>query len=1562
MTEKSGSRLERLLGLLAGGSSLSIRQAAAKQIAAIARAHPQQIVPLIRQVHTSLRSREWEARVLAQGEPLLAANSQAYENPALQAMTPQERVAYQRQQLKKRLGLDSHMSKVVDTSSLVTDADLEEPLQRDTAANNHKGAGQILSEMTGLSARERNKLKRKLKQQASGVAGEAPAAAKRQKPTSAPSSQQSAESKAAEAAEDEAQWEAIQAGAWAFGSVCRQCCSDLVDAAWEVRHGAAVGLREVLRSQAFAAGVHADASPDPSGWMVPGGQGCIALQPASPAAAASSAAANAAWLEDCIVHLLCVLTLDRFGDYGSDQAVAPVRETVGQALGLAARALPAPQMQATAAILCQLAGASEWDVRQGGLLGLKFLLAATQADQAAALLLAALPAALHALQGKDDEVRAVAAEALLPVAGLLVQGEAGSQEHLLSVLWGVLADVDELSACTGSVMQLLSQLHCLGATLHKSTANLVLEADSCILQASHNLWALLLHNGAGHLHSLAPDIIAGWVELASTPVGQALRASLLLHLPAAVKGSRASAKFIVGAQADGSICEGELAMRMRLPCSQALGALACSLQGAQPNHLEPGQHKHVQSLANAILVQYTQSGWDAKVLLQGVSTQEFIATLTPASALALASAVCQVGDTSPLHGSAQQLSSVVTTLLAQQSWLQRTTSAALATAVAQAGQVPAKLNIVLQPLMGALRREADPILRSAVAAALANLVVACCARQPCPNDRLIKNLSTMVCSQAALSPGGTTVEEADAAAIAKQGAAAALQALVTQLGDAVPDKVPLLWTLAAQPLSLNGDSFLHGQPPSSTAAQSYAEALQVLAALAPALMGQLVGRALQLVPGVAACHADSSPGIRSLAVQCAVALAPLSNDNMIPTLLRHLLPLLGGQASQAGREGSVACMAALLEALDVKLAPFLFLVVVPLMGRMSDPSPTVRSAAAQAFATAVVLLPLAQGLPEPSALDKEQHASWHTDKLYLQQLLDNSQAELYELPVTIRAELRPYQREGINWLAFLRRCGLHGILADDMGLGKTLQATAIVAASHAEQDAANARPSLVAAEGASVVVMSYETLRSDVNWVAGLQWNYCVLDEGHLVRNPKSKIAQACRRVTAQHRLVLSGTPIQNSVAELWALFDFLMPGFLGNEAAFNATYGKALAEARTSKAGTAQAQAGLLAMDRLHRQVTPFILRRTKEAVLKDLPPKIIQDVLCQPSPLQQALLDAFAHSPSGQQLSGVKQAPGAEGAAPHVFQALQYLRRLCSHPLLALDQGNPVHTAAVLRITGADSWQAAQERLHALHHAPKLAALRDLLQQCGIVGGEGEAPAQAVEEAEPPNRVLVFAQLRSLLDLVEADLLKPLGVPFLRLDGGVEASQRFGIVQQFNADPTIPVMLLTTHVGGLGLNLTAANTVVFLEHDWNPMKDLQAMDRAHRLGQKRTVGVYRVLTRGTVEERIMGLQAFKLDVAATVVSQDNASMTAMDTGRLLDLLSSTAPPGPAAHPQARVEGQVVAEAAAAAAGGGAQDGSLKAVLAGLEELWDEHQYAEEFGLEGFMDKLSAKPHAGTA
>jgi TATA-binding protein-associated factor len=242
--------------------------------------------------------------------------------------------------------------------------------------------------------------------------------------------------------------------------------------------------------------------------------------------------------------------------------------------------------------------------------------------------------------------------------------------------------------------------------------------------------------------------------------------------------------------------------------------------------------------------------------------------------------------------------------------------------------------------------------------------------------------------------------------------------------------------------------------------------------------------------------------------------------------------------------------------------------------------------------------------------------------------------------------------------------------------------------------------------------------------------------------------------------------------------------------------------------------------------------------------------------------------------------------------LQALQYLRKLCSHPLLVLDQeGQGSRQSEALAQTGSKD-------LHDLQHAPKLQALCEILEECGI----GVPAAANATTTETPavaeggqHRVLVFAQLKSFLDIIEKDLFQThmKGVTYLRLDGSVETEKRFDIVKAFNADPTIDVLLLTTHVGGLGLNLTAADTVVFMEHDWNPMRDLQAMDRAHRLGQRRVVNVYRLIMRGTLEEKIMSLQRFKMSIANTIVNAENASLNTMDTAQLLDLFTVSGAPG---------------------------------------------------------------------
>jgi TATA-binding protein-associated factor len=264
----------------------------------------------------------------------------------------------------------------------------------------------------------------------------------------------------------------------------------------------------------------------------------------------------------------------------------------------------------------------------------------------------------------------------------------------------------------------------------------------------------------------------------------------------------------------------------------------------------------------------------------------------------------------------------------------------------------------------------------------------------------------------------------------------------------------------------------------------------------------------------------------------------------------------------------------------------------------------------------------------------------------------------------------------------------------------------------------------------------------------------------------------------------------------------------------------------------------------------------------------------------------------------------------------------------------------------------QSGSKDLHELQHAPKLQALRDILEECGI--GMTAAPSASAAEtsvsAEGQHRVLVFAQLKSFLDIIEKDLFQThmKGVTYLRLDGSVESDKRFDIVKAFNSDPTIDVLLLTTHVGGLGLNLTAADTVVFMEHDWNPMRDLQAMDRAHRLGQKRVVNVHRLIMRGTLEEKIMSLQRFKISVANTVINAENVSLNTMDTTQLLDLFTVSGNAGKVGT--SHKGGEDDSEAAASV---GATKG-LKAILNNLEELWDQSQYTEEYNLGQFVARLN--------
>jgi TATA-binding protein-associated factor len=381
-----------------------------------------------------------------------------------------------------------------------------------------------------------------------------------------------------------------------------------------------------------------------------------------------------------------------------------------------------------------------------------------------------------------------------------------------------------------------------------------------------------------------------------------------------------------------------------------------------------------------------------------------------------------------------------------------------------------------------------------------------------------------------------------------------------------------------------------------------------------------------------------------------------------------------------------------------------------------------------------------------------------------------------------------------------------------------------------------------------VVITSYDICRNDNEVIAPLNWNYCVLDEGHLIKNPKAKITQGVKNLKSNHRLILSGTPIQNNVLELWSLFDFLMPSFLGTEKVFLDRFAKPIAASRFSKSSSKEQEAGALAIEALHKQVLPFLLRRLKEEVLNDLPPKILQNYYCDPSDLQKKLFEDFTKK---EQKDLAEKVGGADKASKeHVFQALQYMRRLCNSPALVVKEGHKQYEGIQKKLAASNS------SIRDIAHAPKLTALRDLLVDCGIgVDPSTEGELDTGANYVSPHRALVFCQMKEMLDIVQNDVLKKLlpSVQYLRLDGSVEATKRQNIVNQFNTDPSYDVLLLTTSVGGLGLNLTGADTVIFVEHDWNPQKDIQAMDRAHRIGQKKVVNVYRLITRGTLEEKIL-------------------------------------------------------------------------------------------------------------
>ncbi|KAI1784054.1 SNF2 chromatin remodeling protein [Ganoderma leucocontextum] len=948
-------------------------------------------------------------------------------------------------------------------------------------------------------------------------------------------------------------------------------------------------------------------------------------------------------------------------------------------------------------------------------------------------------------------------------------------------------------------------------------------------------------------------------------------------------------------------------------------------------------------------------------------------------------------------------------------------AAAFAAAFVAFRGTPDKVSPIVKGIMNSIKNEENLDLQTHSAAAVAAFVEFCVNRDLTqPPEKIVKNLCTFLCQDVEQTPtflhnrktlngvlsfnkhasvaqngkdraNGT--EDPAKARLSRRGARLAFEKLSAKFGPKLLEAIPKMWPAMAGGLlsACSTDSISKmDEQIEKREGQDVIDSLSVLEAVVPTFHADLSHHFVELFPHVILALRSRFAIVRQSAARCFSTICDVLTGDAMRYVIERLCP--SSAMPRGWRTVRVPSSSSIK--LDIKALPYVIFMVVPVLGRMSDPDDDVRATATNTFASLVKMVPLEAGLPDPPNFPEDLLKRREEERQFLMQLLDGSKVEQYNIPVTIKAELRKYQQEGVNWLAFLAKYQLHGILCDDMGLGKTLQSICILASKHNERAqkykqtkspdskhlpslivcpptltghwyyeilkyAENLKPVLYTGNSRErykllsklktydIVVTSYEVVRNDISSLQDINWHYCILDEGHIIKNAKTKLTKAVKQVKAVHRLILSGTPIQNNVLELWSLFDFLMPGFLGTESSFNERFSKPILSNRDGKAKTGEAAA--LALEALHKQVLPFLLRRLKEDVLHDLPPKIIQDYYCELSELQKYLYDDFSKSRAKMEAEDVVRSnKEKDGEQTHVFQSLQYLRKLCNHPALVLKNDKEAIKDALTKC----GVNASSGALSDIQHAPKLLALRQLLVDCGIghaPGATGDATKSELVDTDETgtggfsqHRVLIFCQMKQMLDIIEKDLFKQHmpAVTYMRLDGSTDANKRHAVVQTFNSDPSIDCLLLTTHVGGLGLTLTGADTVIFVEHDWNPMKDLQAMDRAHRIGQKKVVNVYRLITKGTLEEKIMGLQRFKLNIANSVVTQQNSGLSSMDTDLVLDLFKRTTAEEDAAAAKKKDKDL-----------NGAPPGQRN-VLRGLEDLPPEEEY-QDLDLKSFMGSI---------
>lgn len=1689
------------------------------------------------------------ASILRYGKRLLGSAGKEYEY-SLASMEPTARLQHQKKTLTSRLGLNGEyleedlIEDVEKAPKVVTPAPKDEPrippISRQNSlieAPSRRPSSPTESSMKedgGLSKRQLNQLKRKNKQVAKMGANKVRVvdlSSRRQSevvttPTTTtphPVKAENGEDQNGEAKPDYFSLErneedddskvvsefkgpvapershiqpqtAEQGGGWPLEHMCEFLTIDIFDSNWEVRHGAAMGLREVIRVQGIAAGRQDGKTR------------------------AENDVLNRRWLDDLSCRLLSVLMLDRFGDYISDNVVAPIRETVGQTLGALISHLHPNSVRSVYRCLYRIIMQTDlglerpvWEVCHGGMIGLRYLVAVRKQllVKDSNMMDGVLEAVMKGLADYDDDVRAVSAATLVPIAEEFVTSRTGTLGPLMNIVWDCLSNLqDDLSASTGSVMDLLAKLctysqvldamkanaaddteasfgklvprlypflrHTItsvrsavlralmtflklegdgttdwvdGKALRLIFQNLLVERNEGVLKLSGQVWSELLKvvelHGSFKTEEQLLDSVSPLVTLTLGAFGVPrypipMNASLFIKpsgLPFSIAAppptpAKASPPAPGGAETkpgrrrksekkekepptpsahnvDGHMLSGDIdlvgpdtMLRSKIFAAKALGELISfwdknDLPSFWPLILEGlNVSASTTQLASAMVIEEyaRQSGPDSKYsseLCQNLrktlenerppwysdiacylhvaraqchsllNTFRDHAHVAPSRLPTLAVVVQGDSEAGPNAFSLADAEKIVgpdfDRLKKNLTPAQRITAtqvltdtrattlsavdeariireqrdmrvlAATAGALVALRDIPKKPGHIIKGMMDSVKKEENLELQQRSATGVAGLIEHyTAATKRGPVDKIIGNLVKYCCvdtSETPEFPHNAQLEksilslrkeedrrdhpdaakferEAKEARIMRRGAKDALEQLAVMFGPNLLDKVPNLAKLVERPLrdALANDELPEDiTNPENELGQEIVDGLSTLRALLPKFDSGLHDWVVDLMPIIAKGLQCRLSVIRYAAAKCFATICSVITVKGMTMLVEKVLPIINNGLDVHHRQGAIECIYHLIHVMEDGILPYVIFLVVPVLGRMSDSDNDVRLLATTSFATLVKLVPLEAGIPDPPGFSEELLKGRDRERKFMSQMLDPKKVEEFSIPVAIKAELRPYQQDGVNWLAFLSRYNLHGILCDDMGLGKTLQTICIVASDHhmraeefAKSQSTDSRklPSLIVCPPSlsghwqqevkqyapflsciayvgppaersrlqpmlattDVIVTSYDVCRNDNDVLSPINWNYCVLDEGHLIKNPKAKITSSVKKLMSNHRLILSGTPIQNNVLELWSLFDFLMPGFLGTEKVFLDRFAKPIAASRFSKSSSKEQEAGALAIEALHKQVLPFLLRRLKEEVLNDLPPKIIQNYYCDPSDLQKKLFEDFTKKEQKQLADRVGSSEHKD--KEHIFQALQYMRRVCNSPALVVKEGHKQYNEIQTLLNNKKS------NIRDVSHAPKLNALKDLLVDCGIgldhtAEGELDTGASYVS----PHRALVFCQMKEMLDIVQNDVLKKLlpSVQYLRLDGGVEATKRQDIVNRFNTDPSYDVLLLTTSVGGLGLNLTGADTVIFVEHDWNPQKDIQAMDRAHRIGQKKVVNVYRLITRGTLEEKIL-------------------------------------------------------------------------------------------------------------